>query len=382
MQRELHADAGSEQRTESVSSAFITTVKERCRMCYTCVRECPVKAIRITDGQAQVVGDRCIACGNCVRICSQHAKLLRSTIDEVLVLLRSGHRVAACIAPSFPAEFIDIRLYAARRHDPRVGIRSRGRGVVRRRSGRPGISRSWPRRPTAIATSPPRARPSSATSSGIIPDMVDSLAPIVSPMVATARVLRRMHGDDLKIVFIGPCIAKKVEAQCERIGRRSRRRADVSRIAADVRWTTALYPDGVTASEFDPPHGAAGGLFPVSRGILQAAGLQEDLMTGEIDRHAGTQPHARSHQGVRRGRPRLQSSSKFSAAKAASWDRASAAISLCSIAAASPNLRLPSHEEPGSAAMAKRPRSIRRPRSPPHAITPTTSAFPFRTRPS
>ena len=77
-------------------------------MCYTCVRECPVKAIRITDGQAQVVGDRCIACGNCARICSQHAKLLLSTIDDVLALLGSGQRVAACLAPSFPAEFSDI----------------------------------------------------------------------------------------------------------------------------------------------------------------------------------------------------------------------------------------------------------------------------------
>jgi ferredoxin len=77
-------------------------------MCYTCVRECPVKAIRITDGQAQVVGERCITCGNCARICSQHAKLLRSSIDETRELLRSGVRLAACLAPSFPAEFADI----------------------------------------------------------------------------------------------------------------------------------------------------------------------------------------------------------------------------------------------------------------------------------
>jgi dissimilatory sulfite reductase (desulfoviridin) alpha/beta subunit len=51
-----------------VSTAFITTVTDRCRMCYTCVRECPVKAIRITEGQAKVIGDRCIACGNCIRV--------------------------------------------------------------------------------------------------------------------------------------------------------------------------------------------------------------------------------------------------------------------------------------------------------------------------
>ena len=60
------------------------------------------------------------------------------------------------------------------------------------------------------------------------PDLVDSLAPIVSPMMATARALRRLHGDDLKVVFIGPCIAKKVEAADASGGRRDRRRAHVS----------------------------------------------------------------------------------------------------------------------------------------------------------
>ena len=87
--------------------AFITTTAERCRMCYTCVRECPAKAIRIVEGQAAVVPERCIACGNCVRVCSQDAKQIRPTLDPVTELLHSPARVAACVAPSFPAEFID-----------------------------------------------------------------------------------------------------------------------------------------------------------------------------------------------------------------------------------------------------------------------------------
>ena len=66
-----------------MSGTFITTIKERCRMCYTCVRECPAKAIRIVTGQAEVIAERCIACGNCVRVCSQHAKQPGSSIDEV-----------------------------------------------------------------------------------------------------------------------------------------------------------------------------------------------------------------------------------------------------------------------------------------------------------
>lgn len=249
-------------------------------MCYTCVRECPVKAIRITDGQAQVVGDRCIACGNCARICSQHAKLLRSTIDEVLVLLRSGQRVAACIAPSFPAEFIDIP------YTQIVGmIRALGFALVVEVSfGADLVAEKY----RELAESANGHRYISTTCPAIVgyveryyPDMIDSLAPIVSPMIATARVLRKMHGDDLKVVFIGPCIAKKVEAQCPEVAHE----IDAVLLFPELRrmcMDVGLYPDGVTASEFDPPYGAAGGLFPVSRGILQAAGLREDLMTGDV----------------------------------------------------------------------------------------------------
>ena len=117
-----------------MSSAFITTVNERCRMCYTCVRECPVKAIRITDGQAQVIGERCIACGNCVRVCSQHAKLLRSTIDDVRALLRSGAKVAACMAPSFPVEFTDAHYTQVVGMLRGPGLRPDRRSLVRRGS--------------------------------------------------------------------------------------------------------------------------------------------------------------------------------------------------------------------------------------------------------
>ena len=82
------------------NKTFVETIKERCRVCYTCVRECPAKAIRIHDGQAEILGERCINCGNCVRVCSQHAKRVVSTIDDVKRLLASGARVSACVAPS------------------------------------------------------------------------------------------------------------------------------------------------------------------------------------------------------------------------------------------------------------------------------------------
>ena len=66
---------------------LVRTIPERCRICYTCVRECPAKAIRVVHGQAEVIRERCIGCGNCVKVCSQRAKEIYSPIESVLNLL-------------------------------------------------------------------------------------------------------------------------------------------------------------------------------------------------------------------------------------------------------------------------------------------------------
>src|SRR5512145_2421311 len=92
----------------SKNIALVETIKDLCRTCYTCVRECPAKAIRIADGQAEVIPERCIACGNCVRVCSQSAKHAASSVERVLDLLSGPGKVAAILAPSFPAEFGEI----------------------------------------------------------------------------------------------------------------------------------------------------------------------------------------------------------------------------------------------------------------------------------
>ena len=90
------------------NNQLVHTVPDQCRMCYTCVRECPVKAIRILDGQAEVMSERCIGCGNCVNVCSQGAKQFLDCKQGVKDLLNSESKVAAIVAPSFPAEFREI----------------------------------------------------------------------------------------------------------------------------------------------------------------------------------------------------------------------------------------------------------------------------------
>ena len=249
-------------------------------MCYTCVRECPAKAIRIAEGQAEVIPERCIACGNCIQVCSQLAKQVRSTVDEVESLLSSGQKIAVCLAPSFPAEFTGTDY-------PRVVGMLRALGfalVVEVSFGADLVARRY-RELLALTKEHRFIATTCPALVGYVeryyPALVGSLAPIVSPMVALARALRRLHGKDLKVVFIGPCIAKKVEAESAEV----EGDIDAALTFLELRRMFENHNiDGwsVEPSEFDLPHGATGGLYAISRGFLQAAGLQEDLMAGDV----------------------------------------------------------------------------------------------------
>ena len=91
-----------------MENTLVYTIKDRCRVCYTCVRECPAKAIKIINGQAEVIAERCIACGNCTRVCSQGAKAFKDSTAKVFDILESGEEVFALVAPSFVSEFLEF----------------------------------------------------------------------------------------------------------------------------------------------------------------------------------------------------------------------------------------------------------------------------------
>jgi len=262
----------------TLAKPLITTIRERCRVCYGCVRECPAKAIRITGGQAEVMPERCIGCGNCVVVCSQHAKQVRDSLCEVEPLLDAGTPVSVMVAPSFPAEFLDVpwrRFVGMLRaagftyvHEVAFGadlVSDRYRALLDGASGRTYVATTCP----ALVEYVERYHP----------HLVGSLAPIVSPMVAAARVLRRVLGEDLPSVFAGPCIAKKAET------------AGFARdeVAAAVTFAElrelfrrrGVRAEDVADSDFDPPHGGVGALFAVSGGLLKSAHVDDDLVDAE-----------------------------------------------------------------------------------------------------
>ena len=260
--------------------AVVTTIGERCRTCFTCVRECPAKAIRIEDGQAMVLHERCIGCGNCVQVCSQGAKLAVESLPEARLLLESDQRVAAAVAPSFAAEFSDFEedvlagmLRAAGFdivHEVGFGadlIAERTRELVEDGPHKRWIATACP----AIVTFVQRYHP----------ELCDSLLPLVSPMIASARALRALHGEDLRIVFIGPCLAKKGEAAFSE----GQSRVDCVLTFDELRQLLAergVSPENAPEDHFDEPRANLGAVFALSRGMVQAAGMSEDLATGTV----------------------------------------------------------------------------------------------------
>ena len=263
---------------------LITTIGDRCKVCYTCVRDCPAKAIRIINGQAEVIAERCIGCGNCVRVCSQNAKQYYSSIGDVEKLLAKDRKIAVILAPSFPAEFFDIA--------PKILV-----GMLRKcgfqlvcevAAGADMVSLEYRK----LLEQDDTTSFIGSTCPGIVayiekyhPTLIKNLAPVVSPMLATAKAMKFLHGDDLGIVFVGPCIAKKAEA-----ARSGNKYVDAVLTFSELRTLfnkLHITQDSVKPDQFDPPHPGLGTLYALSGGILQSAELKEDLLKSDIIRADG-----------------------------------------------------------------------------------------------
>ena len=259
--------------------ALVRSIKERCRVCYTCVRECPAKAIRIEQGQAEVIPERCIGCGNCFRVCSRNAKEVLSCIDRVVDLLASKIPTAALIAPSFPVEFTDMSteelIFRLRKlgfdyvHEVAYGadlVADAYRHLLQDNPDKRYIATSCP----AIV----------AYVEKYVPSLVKHLAPIASPMVAMARVVKKLYNNNCNAVFIGPCIAKKAEE-----GNADTPSIDSVLTFSELRTMISDFtvsPEEIKEQCFDPPNAGKGRLFPIARGLLETAGIGEDLIAGDI----------------------------------------------------------------------------------------------------
>ena len=269
-------------------SQVIFVNKATCRDCYRCIRSCPVKAIKMHDNQASIVAERCISCGTCVRECPQDAKKYRNDLENVKQLLASNSRVACSLAPAF-AGFFTERM---RRRLPSVlrllGFSHISETAIGAFYTAQASVKFWEsqskKQPLVISACP-------ACVDYILryqPQYAPYIAPVVSPMVAHAKYIRQRLGKETKVVFIGPCIAKKVEAEtAEGTGF-----VDAALTFEEFsQWLAEENIDVANCEESgfdDTPRGAAR-YFPLEGGCIKTAGLPGDRLDENVISLSGIQ---------------------------------------------------------------------------------------------
>ncbi len=262
-----------------MTEGIVQTIPYLCKRCYSCVRECPAIAIRVEGGQAVVIPDRCISCGHCVTVCSQNAKSIKSDIEPVRDEILKSEKTFALVAPSFPASFPDDykRLPTALR---KLGFSK----VMETAFGADLIS--------GIYAEELKKNPDVTIISSACPavynyienyycELIPKLAKVVSPMIAMGRFLKKNYGDDIKIVFIGPCIAKKSEI----INPAVKGTIDAVLTFEEIKGlllSNNIYINDLPESDFDAPHSYMGKSYPLAGGLLKSADISGDILEKEI----------------------------------------------------------------------------------------------------
>jgi two-component system, NtrC family, sensor kinase len=260
--------------------SIVYTIRDRCVGCYACVRNCPAKAIRIREGLAEIVKEQCIDCGYCINVCVTRAKQVESDVELVRQLLSQRSEVIAVLSSSFPALLKGChsgQLVAAVKKlgfsevmEDAFGAELVGLEYARylsRNKERPVISSNCP----AVVNYIEKYHPS----------LLPKLAPIVSPTVAMGRAIKWRYNPQAKVVFIGPCVAKKVEVADKSVA------GVVDAVLTfpelqEMFDARGIIPSHEEEEQFSGPKPNLGRLFAVSGGLLKVMGLVDDITLNDV----------------------------------------------------------------------------------------------------
>lgn len=241
----------------------------KCKNCYKCVRSCEVKAISVKNEQAQIMNDKCILCGHCLEVCPQNAKTFSSDLDLVKGFLKEGIPTVVSLAPAYlgvlkykkPGQVV-----AALKKLGFYQVRETAEGAVYVTEEYNTLLQEG-RMENIITTCCPSANDLIEI---YYPGLVRYMAPVVSPMIAHGKIIRGIFGDKVKIVFLGPCLAKKREALND-----DRTAGYIDAVLHFTEFEEWLAGEGIRMEEleeepFDNPNPEVNRLYPISSGVLSS----------------------------------------------------------------------------------------------------------------
>ncbi len=245
----------------------VYTEDTECQDCYKCLRHCPAKAIKVENGKATVMPERCIACGVCVGVCPNKAKHIRDDLRRASSLFTQGVKVIAALAPSWASEFPDcsdsqmIRALKMLGFDM-VSETALGAQMISQRLAEELRNSD---KKLVLSSACPAA---DAFISKYLSEFIECITDVISPVLAHCELLKQTYGDEVKIIFFSPCIAKKNEADA---------REDLLNCSLTFKdlheWfaSKGIEPEKILVEaeeEFVPQKAEDGKIYPVEGGML------------------------------------------------------------------------------------------------------------------
>ncbi|ROR31925.1 iron only hydrogenase large subunit-like protein [Mobilisporobacter senegalensis] len=247
----------------------------RCKNCYKCVRTCEVKAISVKNAQAQIMNDKCILCGHCLEACPQNAKSFISDLNRVKGFLKENTKTVVSIAPSYlgvlnyktPGQVVSALL--------KLGfyqVRETAEGAVYVTNEYNRLLKEGKMK-NIITTSCPSVNDLIEI---YYPELTKYMAPVVSPMIAHGKMIKEAFKDDVKVVFLGPCIAKKREAMGD-----ERTKGYIDAVINFTELEEWLQEENINILDCEDtkPHNPdplVNRLYPISSGVLSSVIAGED----------------------------------------------------------------------------------------------------------
>ena len=239
---------------------------ENCQNCFKCIRECPLKAIEFKDNRTKIIEDECVLCGHCMETCPKGAKYFRRNTDRVKALLRSGAKVCVSVAPSYAGWY-------GTRDFSRLSAALKRLGFYRAEETAIGAAQVSKEYSYLMKTRQMDNVIATACSSVVMlvekhfPDLLNLLAPVASPMMAHAKLMRQAYGNDSKVVFVGPCLSKMHEAEDPLAG------GQVDEVLTFEDIDDWFLKEGIELGQMDPDPDAEGVAEPIARVYPKQEGI-------------------------------------------------------------------------------------------------------------
>ena len=250
--------------------------KQKCRLCGRCVRDCPTNALMIEQGKVVRIESRCILCGSCYKHCPHGAVQTQTGVNKVLEGLDAGEKIIACLDPTFPA-VLDVgtpgQLVTALK---KLGFQEVWESAL----GGDLISREYRKwlwgdnKASYISSFCPSVV---LYLEKFAPQLVDQLMPVVSPMVATGKAIKKLRGEETKVVFVGSCISRIYERRIPHLA------GIVDCVLTyhdikDILDEKGIDREVQEESEFDGPQPGLGRVLSISGGMSKCIGFEQDLV--------------------------------------------------------------------------------------------------------